>query len=86
MKDPLLERISPKNLSRARLADFFTSLVVGIIFSLFVESIGFFEKFFLIIIIAIIFQLGDLFESLLKRDCQVKDSGKIFPAWEAFLT
>jgi phosphatidate cytidylyltransferase len=23
--------------------------------------------------------LGDLFESLIKRDCQVKDSGKIFP-------
>lgn len=78
-KTPLLERISPKKSLEGAVGGFFTSLVVGIIFSLFVESIGFFEKFFLIIIIAIISQLGDLFESLLKRDCQVKDSGKIFP-------
>jgi len=33
----------------------------------------------IIIILAIISQLGDLFESLIKRDCQVKDSGRIFP-------
>jgi phosphatidate cytidylyltransferase len=39
----------------------------------------FLGNFFLIIIIAIIAQLGDLFESLIKRDCEVKDSGKIFP-------
>ena len=44
-----------------------------------VTTLGFWEKFFLIIILAVIAQLGDLFESLIKRDCQVKDSGKIFP-------
>jgi phosphatidate cytidylyltransferase len=30
-------------------------------------------------------QLGDLSESLMKRDCQVKDSGKIFPGLGGFL-
>ncbi|MFA5008321.1 MAG: phosphatidate cytidylyltransferase [Candidatus Omnitrophota bacterium] len=78
-RTPLLERISPKKSLEGAIGGFFTSLTVGIIFSIFIESIGFLEKFFLIIIIAIISQLGDLFESLLKRDCQVKDSGKIFP-------
>jgi len=78
-RTPLLERISPKKSLEGAVGGFFTSLIVGVIFSFFIESIGFWEKFFLIIILAIISQLGDLFESLLKRDCQVKDSGKIFP-------
>ena len=29
--------------------------------------------------LGILGQLGDLSESLMKRDCEVKDSGKIFP-------
>ncbi|MCP4652217.1 MAG: phosphatidate cytidylyltransferase [Candidatus Omnitrophica bacterium] len=78
-KTALLERVSPKKSLEGSIGGFFTSLVVGIIFSLFIGSITFWEKFFLIIILAIIAQLGDLFESLIKRDCQVKDSGKIFP-------
>jgi phosphatidate cytidylyltransferase len=78
-KTLLLERVSPKKSLEGALGGFFTSLGVGLIFSLFIESINFWEKFFLIIILAIIAQLGDLFESLIKRDCQVKDSGKILP-------
>ena len=31
------------------------------------------------IIFGVIGQLGDLSESMMKRDCQVKDSGSIFP-------
>ncbi|MFA5271170.1 MAG: phosphatidate cytidylyltransferase [Candidatus Omnitrophota bacterium] len=78
-KTPLLARISPNKSLEGAVGGFFTSLVVGGIFSTFVPGMGTLEKFFLIIIIAIISQLGDLFESLLKRDCQVKDSGRIFP-------
>lgn len=78
-RTPLLERVSPKKSLEGAVGGFFTSLAVGIIFSFFVTTIGFWEKFFLIIILAVISQLGDLFESLLKRDCQVKDSGKVFP-------
>ncbi|MEI8350123.1 MAG: phosphatidate cytidylyltransferase [Candidatus Omnitrophota bacterium] len=78
-KTPLLERVSPKKSLEGAVGGFFTSLFVGLIFSLFVTTLSFWEKFFLIIILAIISQLGDLFESLIKRDCQVKDSGKIFP-------
>jgi phosphatidate cytidylyltransferase len=82
-KSPLFERVSPKKSLEGAVGGFFTSLVVGVIFSFFLGSLASLEKFlgnfFLIIIIAIIAQLGDLFESLIKRDCEVKDSGKIFP-------
>jgi phosphatidate cytidylyltransferase len=78
-RTPLLERISPKKSLEGAVGGFFTSLIVGLFFSPAVTTLGFWEKFFLIIILAVISQLGDLFESLLKRDCQVKDSGKIFP-------
>lgn len=78
-KTALLKRISPGKSLEGAIGGFFTSLTVGIIFSLFIQTVTFWEKFFLIIILAIIAQLGDLFESLLKRDCQVKDSGKLFP-------
>ena len=40
-KTPLLARVSPKKSLEGAVGGFFTSLVVGIIFSLFVESIGF---------------------------------------------
>ena len=58
---------------------FVTAVVVGLAFSSFVGELFLWEKVFLIIILPIIGQLGDLFESLIKRDCRVKDSGKIFP-------
>jgi phosphatidate cytidylyltransferase len=84
-KTLLIERVSPKKSLEGALGGFFTSLGLGLIFSLFIESISFWEKFFLIIILAIIAQLGDLFESLIKRDCQVKDSGKILPGMGGIL-
>ncbi len=84
-KTRLLKRISPKKSLEGAIGGFFTSLVVGLIFSIFIESITFWEKFFLIIILAIIAQLGDLFVSLVKRDCRVKDSGKLFPGMGGIL-
>lgn len=78
-KTPLIRKISPKKTFEGAIGGFFTSLGLGLIYSLLlIGTMDFWEKFFLIIILAIISQLGDLFESLLKRDCQVKDSGKIF--------
>ncbi|MFA7677525.1 MAG: phosphatidate cytidylyltransferase [Candidatus Omnitrophota bacterium] len=84
-KTLLIKRISPKKSLEGSIGGFFTSLGVGLIFSLFIGSITFWEKFFLIIILAIIAQLGDLFESLIKRDCQVKDSGKLLPGMGGIL-
>lgn len=78
-RTPLITRISPKKSLEGAVGGFFTSLGVGLAFAPFVGSINFLEKFFLIIILAVIAQLGDLFESLIKRDCGVKDSGRLIP-------
>lgn len=82
---PLIKRISPKKSLEGAIGGFFTSLGVGLLISPLIISINFWEKFFLIIILAVISQLGDLFESLIKRDCQVKDSGKILPGMGGIL-
>tara|TARA_B100000315_G_C14517147_1_gene559708 strand:+ start:503 stop:1303 length:801 start_codon:yes stop_codon:yes gene_type:complete len=87
-KTRLLKRVSPKKSLEGAVGGFFTSIVVGLLFYVFIGTNTFWdflEKFFLIIILAMIAQLGDLFESLLKRDCQVKDSGKIFPGMGGIL-
>ena len=84
-KTRLIKRISPKKSLEGAIGGFFTSLVIGIMFSFFVGSITFWEKFFLIIILAVLAQLGDLFESLIKRDCEVKDSGKLLPGMGGIL-
>ncbi len=75
----LLERVSPQKTLEGAVGGFLVSLGVGLLFSPLVEGLNFLEKFFLIMLLAIISQLGDLFESLIKRDCQVKDSGRLLP-------
>ncbi|MDD5584151.1 MAG: CDP-archaeol synthase, partial [Candidatus Omnitrophica bacterium] len=81
----LLERVSPKKTFEGALGGLLTALAVGLIFSFFITSLSFLEKFFLIMILAIVSQLGDLFESLIKRDCEVKDSGRILPGMGGIL-
>ncbi|MDD5465732.1 MAG: phosphatidate cytidylyltransferase [Candidatus Omnitrophica bacterium] len=77
-KQPLIPHISPKKTVEGALG--------GLAFNILGVFIG---KLFLpfdypqLLVMAVCFgvlgQLGDLSESLLKRDCQVKDSGNIFP-------
>jgi phosphatidate cytidylyltransferase len=79
-KTPLIKRISPQKSLEGSIGGFMVSLVVGAVFSFFVKDLLYFwEKLFLTAVLAIIAQLGDLFESLIKRDCGVKDSGRILP-------
>lgn len=79
-KTPLIQRVSPQKSLEGATGGFLLSLVVGAVFSIFVKDLLFFwEKLFLTAVLAIISQLGDLFESLIKRDCNIKDSGNILP-------
>ena len=76
----LLKRVSPQKSFEGAIGGFLLSLVVGTIFSFLVKDLLFFgEKLFLTAVLALISQLGDLFESLIKRDCNIKDSGTILP-------
>ncbi|MFH1767991.1 MAG: phosphatidate cytidylyltransferase [Candidatus Omnitrophota bacterium] len=75
----LAKKISPKKSLEGAIGGFLTSFAIGLLFSFFIRDLFFWEKLFLITIMPIIAQLGDLFESLIKRDCQVKDSGKLLP-------
>jgi len=79
-KHPLMSRVSPNKTREG--------FVGGILFSLFaamaskiIMPIGFSYKSLLILgfFLGILGQLGDLSESLMKRDSGIKDSGNIFP-------
>lgn len=54
-----------------------TAAVLGTVFSL--ESFGFYSSLVISILVAIASVFGDLFESYLKREADVKDSGDILP-------
>lgn len=77
-KIPLI-KVSPKKSLEGSIGGFITALIGGLIFSNLITNMSFLNKLFIIIVIAIISQLGDLFESLIKRDCQIKDSGSVMP-------
>jgi phosphatidate cytidylyltransferase len=54
-----------------------TATILGITFS--IESVGFWSAFIISIFVSISSVFGDLFESYLKREADVKDSGDILP-------
>jgi len=54
-----------------------TAAILGVTFSL--DSVGFWSALIISIIVAIASIFGDLFESYLKREADVKDSGDILP-------
>jgi len=79
-KTPLIKRISPYKSLEGAIGGFFLSICAGMLFAFPLKDIfSLWEIIFLSSLLAIISQLGDLFESLIKRDCNFKDSSKILP-------
>ncbi|MCU0666603.1 MAG: phosphatidate cytidylyltransferase [Candidatus Omnitrophica bacterium] len=77
-KTPLMPRVSPKKSVEGAVA----SLVFSIIGALVSRPFLGFDYIHLALLgasLSVLGQLGDLSESLMKRDCQVKDSGNIIP-------
>ncbi|MEA3488723.1 MAG: phosphatidate cytidylyltransferase [Candidatus Omnitrophota bacterium] len=74
-KTELIPRISPKKTKEGTLGGIFTSLVIAVTFGGFFTGFSLLHLSVLGIVLATLGQVGDLAESLIKRDCDVKDSG-----------
>lgn len=81
-KIPLLPRISPKKTVEGAFGGLVFSVVGALIsrgFSWSLEGFSYLHVVLMGLSLGVLGQLGDLSESLIKRDCQVKDSGTILP-------
>lgn len=77
-KNKLCPTISPGKTREGAIGGFIGTVVTAVVFSLvFQFSLG--HAIVIGLIIAIMAPLGDLVESVLKRYCQIKDSGNIIP-------
>jgi phosphatidate cytidylyltransferase len=77
-KTPMLQHISPKKTVEGAIGGLFFSLIGALACKPFLPF-GYGHLFLIAFGLGILGQLGDLSESLLKRDCQIKDSGSFFP-------
>ena len=77
-KTPLMPRISPKKSVEGALGGLFFSILGGLAVKPFL-SYSYSQVILISLVFGILAQIGDLSESLMKRDCQVKDSSSIFP-------
>lgn len=72
--------ISPKKSWEGAIGALVFTGVVGIVWSIFFSrSLSITEGFFLGVVASFLGQVGDLFESMLKRFCGAKDSGRLLP-------
>jgi phosphatidate cytidylyltransferase len=79
-KTKLYPAVSPKKSVEGSLGGLAGSLVGAFIFkALFFHELRPLDCIATALLLGVLGQLGDLFESLLKRSCGVKDSGTIFP-------
>lgn len=76
-KIKLIEHVSPNKSVEGAIGGFATSLLLSLLSKLFLPEVPLIHLFILGSVIGIISQLGDLAESLIKRDVGMKDSGQI---------
>jgi phosphatidate cytidylyltransferase len=76
-KTKLLPHISPNKTVEGAVAGFVFTIVTVFVSELFLPEISFLHLGLLGVFLAVLAQLGDLTESLIKRDVGVKDSGTI---------
>ena len=75
----LIPRISPKKTKEGTIGGILFSVLVAIILGGYLTEFQTFHLAILGVLLATLGQVGDLAESLIKRDCGVKDSGTYFP-------
>jgi phosphatidate cytidylyltransferase len=81
-KIPLIPRISPKKTVEGAIAGLLFSVCGALISKPFLPApyyqLSYYQLIGIGLFLGVLAQAGDLSESLMKRDCQVKDSGTIF--------
>lgn len=75
----LIPRISPKKTVEGALGGLLFSVVVSLLSTGFLPSFPLGRLLILGLILGVLAQIGDLSESLIKRDCEAKDSGMTLP-------
>lgn len=75
----LIPRISPKKSIEGTIGGFVFSLIGALIGKTFLPSMSLFHLIALGILLGVLAQIGDLSESLIKRDCSSKDSNTLLP-------
>jgi phosphatidate cytidylyltransferase len=84
-KRALIPRISPKKTVEGTIGGLVFSLLAALASKLYLPSFSFAHLFTLGILLGILGQVGDLAESVLKRDSGVKDSGANMPGFGGVL-
>jgi len=84
-KTKLFERHSPKKSWEGFFGGLLTALIVGTILSTFYTELSLLNWLSIAIIIVVFGTIGDLTESMLKRNLDVKDSGNMLPGHGGFL-
>ncbi|MDE6527019.1 MAG: phosphatidate cytidylyltransferase [Muribaculaceae bacterium] len=77
----LFERLSPKKSWEGFVGGFVLSIVSGLVFDRLMPEVGYSQYAWMALgaVVSVLSTWGDLFESMLKRSCHVKDSGHIMP-------
>lgn len=78
-KHQLIPRISPKKSVEGAVGGFIFSVIFAVLSRYYLPTIPVFHLAILGCLLGILAQVGDLSESLIKRDCQVKDSANLIP-------
>lgn len=78
-KHHLIPRISPKKSVEGAVGGFIFSVAFAVLSKYYLPTIPVFHLVILGCLLGILAQVGDLSESLIKRDCQVKDSAGLIP-------
>ncbi len=79
-KHKLFPRVSPNKSWEGAILGFLSSILTMILFKeLFLVFLSYYQTLIISLIIGVIGQIGDLIESLLKRDAGAKDSSNIIP-------
>ena len=76
---PMAPRLSPKKTWEGFVGGFIGTVLMVVFIGLYYHAIGELHSLLIGVTIGVIAPIGDLFESLLKRDVEIKDAGRFFP-------